>query len=129
MLTKIPSGARKKVIPIIHQGNVRNIKRKLVLAPVMITILNAIRLNGVPITGIIHKPVRCRPLLTDSVRTASLITKDVKKTGRVPAGNPDMSTPVLRDGCINQQTVVRGTALTANAVPLRPRPVVRQIIR
>ena len=43
--------------------------------------------------------------------------------------NKDMSTPVLRDGCINRQTVVRGIALTVNAAPLLLLPVVRPIIR
>ena len=78
--------------------------------------------------GITPRPVPCRPLLTDSVRTASLITNNVKKTGRVPAGNPDMSTPVLPDGYMLLQTAVSGIILTASAVPLHPQPVVRPII-
>ena len=86
-------------------------------------------LPGVRITGIIHKPVLCRPLLMINVRTANLITKVVKKTGREPAVNKDMSTLVLRDGCINRQTVVHGIVLTVNAVPPRLLPVVRPIIR
>ena len=86
-------------------------------------------LNGVKTTGIIHRPVLCRLLLTGNVRTANLIIKVVKKTGREPAVNKAMSTLVLRDGCINRQTVVRGIVLTVNAVPLRRRQVVRQITR
>ncbi len=86
-------------------------------------------LNGVKTTGIIHRPVLCRLLLTGNVRTANLITKVVKKTDREPAVNKAMSTPVLRDGCINRQTAVRGIALTVNAAPLRLLPVVRPIIR
>ena len=86
-------------------------------------------LNGVKTTVIIHRPVLCRLLLTGNVRTANLIIKVVKKTGREPAVNKVMSTLVLRDGCINRQTVVRGIALTANAVPLLLLPVVRPIIR
>ena len=43
--------------------------------------------------------------------------------------NKVMSTLVLRDGCINRQTVVRGIILTANAVQLLLLPVVRLIIR
>ena len=43
--------------------------------------------------------------------------------------NKVMSTLVLRDGCINRQTVVRGIVLTANAVLLRRRRVVRLIIK
>ena len=43
--------------------------------------------------------------------------------------NKAMSTPVLRDGCINRQTVVRGIVLTVNVVPLLLLPVVRLIIR
>ena len=86
-------------------------------------------LPGVRITGIIHKPVLCRPLLTSNVRTANLITKVVKKTGRGPAVNKAMSTLVLRDGCINRQTVARGIALTVNVVLLRRRQVVRLIIK
>ena len=86
-------------------------------------------LPGVRITAIIHKPVLCRPLLTINVRTVNLTTRVVKKTGREPAVNKDMSTLVLRDGCINRQTVVRGIVLTANVVPLRLLPDVRPIIR
>ena len=43
--------------------------------------------------------------------------------------NKVMSTLVLRDDCINRQTVVRGIALTVNAVLLRRRQVVRLIIK
>ena len=128
MSTKIRNIAKRKVIPIIYPVSVRNTKLKLVPAPAMITILNAIRLNGVPITGITLKPVRCLRLLTDSVRTASLITNNVKKTGRVPVVSPDMSTPVRQDVCMLLQTDVSGTVLMANAAPLRLRPVVRPII-
>ena len=78
---------------------------------------------------IIHKPVLCRPLLTANVRTENLIIKVVKKIGREPAVNKVMSTLVLRDGCINRQTVVRGIVLTANVVLLRRLPDVRPIIR
>ena len=64
----------------------------------------------------------------DSVRTASFITNNVKKTDRVPAEKRGMSTPVLQDGCMLLPTAVSGILLTASAVPLRPRPVVRLII-
>ena len=84
---------------------------------------------GVRITGIIRRPVLCRPLLTTNVRTANLITRVVKKTGREPAANKDMSTPVLRDGCINRQTAVRGIILMVNAVLLRRRQVVRPVTK
>ena len=94
----------------------------------MTTILNAIRLNGVPITGITLKPVRCLRLLTDSVRTASLITNNVKKTDHVLVGKRGMSTPVLRGDYMRGQTVAGGTVLSASAVPLRLRPVVHPII-
>ena len=86
-------------------------------------------LPGVRITVIILRPVLCRPLLTTNVRTANLIIKVVKKTGREPAVNKVMSTLVLRDGCINRQTAVRGIALTVNVVLLRRRQVVRLIIK
>ena len=86
-------------------------------------------LPGVRITGIIHRPVLCRLLLTGNVRTANLIIKVVKKTGREPAANKDMSTPVLRDGFMPPQTVVRGIILMVNAVLLRRRQVVRPITR
>ena len=86
-------------------------------------------LPGVRITGIILRPVLCRLLLTGNVRTVNLITRVVKKIGREPAVNKAMSTLVLRDGCINRQTVVRGIALTANVVQLRRRQVVRLIIK
>ena len=91
----------------------------------MTIILNVMLRLGVSKTDITHKLVLCRPLLTDSVRTASLITNNVKKTGRAPAVKPDMSTPVLRGGCMLLQTVASGTVPTASAVPLRPRPDVR----
>ena len=64
-----------------------------------------------------------------NVRTANLITRDVKKTGRELVVNKVMSTLVLRDGCINRRTVVRGIILTVNAVPLLLLPVVRRIIK
>ena len=64
-----------------------------------------------------------------NVRTANLIIKVVKKTGRGPVVNKVMSTLVLRDGCINRRTVVRGIILTVNAVPLLLLPVVRRIIK
>ena len=86
-------------------------------------------LPGVRITGIIHKPVLCRPLLTTNVRTANLITRDVKKTGRELVVNKDMSTLVLRDACINRRTVVRGIVLMVNAVLLLRLPDVRRIIK
>ena len=86
-------------------------------------------LNGVKTTGIIHRPVLCRLLLTGNVRTANLIIKVVKKTGREPAVNKDMSTLVLRDGFMPPQTVVRGIILMVNAVLLRRRQVVRPITR
>ena len=128
MSTPTPSGVRTKVIPIMLPANVRSIRRRSVSVKKMITTSNAIRLNGVLITGIIHKPVRCRPLLTGNVRTASLITNNVKKTGRAPAVKPDMSTPVLPDGYMLLQTVVLMINLTASAVPLRPLPDARPII-
>ena len=120
----IPSGVRTKVIPIMLPANVRSIRRRSVSVRKMITTSNAIRLNGVLITGITHKLVPCRPLLTDNVRTASLITNNVKKTGRALVGKPDMSIHVRRGGCMLLQTVASGTVPTASAVPLRPRPVV-----
>ena len=94
----------------------------------MTTTSNAIRLNGVPTTVITPRPALCRPLLTDNVRTASLITNNVKKTGRALVGKPDMSTPVLPDGYMLLQTVVLMINLTASAVPLRPLPDARPII-
>ena len=86
-------------------------------------------LPGVRITAIIRKPVLCRLLLTGNVRTENLIIKVVKKTGREPAVNKDMSTLVLRDGFMQRQTVVRGIVLTANVVPLLLPPDVRPIIK
>ena len=86
-------------------------------------------LNGVKTTGIIHRPVLCRLLLTGNVRTVNLITRVVKKTGRELVVNKAMSILVLRDGFMQRQTVVRGIILTVNAVPLRRRQVVRPITR
>ena len=124
MSTPTPSGVRTKVIPIMLPANVRSIRRRSVSVRKMITPSNAIRLNGVLITGIILKLVPCRPLLTGSVRTASLITKDVKKTGRALVGKPDMSILVLRGGCIKDPNSVSGILLMALVLPLRLRPVV-----
>ena len=124
MSTLTPNGARTKVIPIMLPANVRSIRRRSVSVRKMIIISNAIRLNGVPIMVIILRPALCRPLLTDSVRTASLITNNVKKTDHVLVGKADMSTPVLRGAYMPQQNAVRGILLMASAVPLRPRPVV-----
>ena len=124
MSTPTPSGVRTKVIPIMLPANVRSIRRRSVSVRKMIIISNAIRLNGVPITGITPRPALCRPLLTDNVRTASLITNNVKKTGRALVGKPDMSILVLRGGCIKDPNSVSGILLMALVVPLRLRPVV-----
>ena len=124
MSTPTPSGARTKVIPIMLPANVRNIRRRSVSVKKMIIISNAIRLNGVLIMVITLRPALCRPLLTDNVRTASLITNNVKKTDRGLVGKPDMSILVLRGGYMLLQTAVSGIILTASAVPLPPRPVV-----
>ena len=123
-----PNGARTKVIPIMLQANVRNIRRRSVSVKKMIIILNAIRLNGVLIMVITLRPALCRPLLMNNVRTASLIIKTAKKTDRAPVGKPDMSTPVLPDGFMQHQTAVSGIPLTASAVPPRPRPAVRPVM-
>ena len=123
MSTMTLNGVRKKVIPIMLPANVRSIRRRSVSVRKMIIISNAIRLNGVPITGITPRPVHYRPLLTGNVRTASLITNNVKKTGRALVGKPDMSIHVRRGGCMLLQTVASGTVPTASAVPLHPRPV------
>ena len=112
----IPSGARRKVIPIMLPVNVRSIRLRLVKVRKTIITLNAIRSNGVPITVIIPSLALCRPLLTDNARTANLITNNVKKTGRVPVANLVTSTLVLRDDCTKAQTVVLMTILTVNAV-------------
>ena len=125
---KTLNGVREKVILTILPVNVRNIMHKSANVPVTITILNAMPSNGVPITDIIPNPVLCRPLLTDNVQTVNLIINNVKKTDHVPVVNKVMSIPVLRGGCMQLQTVVLMTILTANAVPLRPLPVVRPII-
>ena len=114
----IQSGARKKDIPIMLPVNVRSIRLRSVNVRKMIIISNAIRSNGVPITVIIPSLVLSRPLLTDKARTESLITNNVKKTGRALVANLVMSTPVLPDVCMQPQTGVLMTILTANAVPL-----------
>ena len=86
-------------------------------------------LPGVRITAIILRPVLCRLLLMINARTANLITKVVKKTGRELVVNKAMSILVLRDGFMPPQTVVHGIILTVNVVPLLRRQVVRPIIR
>ena len=129
MLTKIPSGVRKKVIPTMLPVNARSIRLRSVNVRKMTIISNAIRSNGVPITVIILKPVLCRLLLTDNARTVNLITNNVRKTDRGLVVNLVMSIPVLPDGCMQRQTVVLMTILMANAVPPRLLPDVRAIIR
>ena len=74
------------------------------------------------------QPALCRPLLTVSVQTESLITNNVKKTDRALVRKPDMSIPVLPDGFMPLQTVVSGILLMALVVPLRLRPVVRPVM-
>ena len=69
-----------------------------------------------------------RPLLTGSVRTASLITNNVKKTDLVPAGKPVMSIHVLPDGYMLLHTVVSVILLTSSSVPLLFLMVVHPII-
>ena len=80
---------------------------------------------GVKTTGIILRPVLCRPLLMINVQTANLIIKAVKKTGRELVVNKDMSILVLRDAFMQLQTAARGILLMVNAVPHRPLPDVR----
>ena len=63
-----------------------------------------------------------------NVRTKSLITKAVKKTGREPVVKPDMLTLVLPDGYMPLQTGVLMTNLMASAVALRLPQVVQAII-
>ena len=125
MLIMIPSGARRKVIPTMLPINVPNIRLRSVNVRKMIIISNVIRSNGVPITVIIPSLVLCRLLLTDNARTANLITNNVKRTGRGLVQKQVMSTPVLRGGCMQHQTGVLMTILTANAVPLHLPPDVR----
>ena len=64
-----------------------------------------------------------------NVRTENLITRDVKKTGRELVVRAAMSTPALRDVCINQLTAVRGIILTVNAVLMLSPKDVRRIIK
>ena len=61
----------------------------------------------------------------NNVRTDSLIIKDVRKTGREPAVNRVMSTPVRPDAFTLLQTGVLMILLTVNAAPHPPLPDVR----
>ena len=110
------------------QVNVPSIRLRSANVPVTTIILNAIRSNGVPITAIIPSLVPCRLLLTDNARTESPITNNVKKTDRGLVANLVTSIPVLPDACMQPQTAVLMTVLTANAVQLRPLPDARPII-
>ena len=114
-------------IPIMLPVNVLSIRLRSVNVRKTIITLNAIRSNGVPITVIIPSPVLCRLLLTDNVRTANLITNNVKKTDRVPVAKLVMSTPtpVLRGGCMQRQIDVLMTILMVSAVPLHLLPAAR----
>ena len=64
-----------------------------------------------------------------NVRTKSLITKAVKKTGREPVVKPDMLTLVLRGGCMPLQIGVLMINLMASAVALRLQPDARPITK
>ena len=105
--------------------NVPSIRLRSVNVRKTIITLNAIRSNGVLITVIIPSLVLCHLLLTDNVRTANLITNNVKRTGRGLVVNLVTSTPVLRGVCMQLQTVVLMTNLTVNAVPLHLLPDAR----
>ena len=109
-------------------ANVRNIMPMSENVPVTTTTLSATLSNGVQITAIKHNPVLCHLLLMINVRTKSLITKAVKKTGREPVVKPDMLTLVLRGGCMPLQIGVLMTNLMASAVALRLPQVVQAII-
>ena len=63
----------------------------------------------------------------NNVRTDSLIIKDVRKTGREPAVNRVMSTPVRRDGFTLLPDAALGIILTEPAVRPLPLPDVRPI--
>ena len=126
MLTKIPSGARKKVIPTMLPVNARSIKLRSVNVRKTTITSNAIRSNGVPITVIIPSLVLYRRLLTDNARTANLITSNVKRTDRGLVAKLVTSTPVLRGGCMQHQTSVLMIILTVNAVPLHLLSAARQ---
>ena len=63
----------------------------------------------------------------NNVRTDSLIIKDVRKTGREPAVNRVMSTPVRRDGFMLLPDAAPGIILTEPAVRPLPLPDVRPI--
>ena len=91
----------------------------------MTIISNVMPLLGVNKTDTILKPVLCRHLLTGNVRTANLITSNVKRTGRGLVAKLVTSTPVLRGDCMQRQTVVLMIILTENAVPLHLLPDVR----
>ena len=94
----------------------------------MTIISNVMPLLGVSKTGTIPSLVLCRPLLTDNVRTANLITKAVKKTDRGLVVKLVTSTPVLRGGCMQLQTAANGILLTANAVLHHRQPAVRAVM-
>ena len=116
-------------IPTMLPVNVHSIRPLSVPVPVMKTISNVTKQPGVSKTVIIPKPVLCPLLLTDNARTASLITNNVKKIGRVPVVKLVTSTPVLRGGYMQHQTVVLMTILMANAAMTLNLKVVRAIIR
>ena len=123
--TKIPNIVKKKDIPIILPANVHSIMPKLDNVTVMTITLNAMPRPGVKIMDIIPSPVLFLNILTDNVRTDSLIINNVKKTARGLVVNKGMSILVPRDGFMPHPTVARGILLTVNAVPLLPLPVVR----
>ena len=75
-------------------------------------------------------PVLCHLIWTHNVRTASLITNNVKKTGRGLVGKPvTVWQPlVLPDGYMPFPVIANGILLTEPAVPVRLLPVVRLIM-
>ena len=122
---KTPNIVKKKVILITPPVNVHNIRTLSEPVPAITTTLNAMPPNGAKITDIILRPVLCRPLSTNNVRTDSLITNNVKKTARGLVVNRVMSTPVRPDGFTLLQTGVLMILLTVNAAPHPPLPDVR----
>ena len=126
---KTLSFVRRKVILITLPVSVRSIMPKSALVHVMTITSNAMPPSGVKITDTILRLVPCRPLLTNNAQTDNLITNNVLKTVRGLVVNKDMSILVLRDAFMQLQTAARGILLMVNAVPHRPLPDVRPIMK
>ena len=109
--------------------NVLNIRMLSAPVPVTTITLNVMPKHGAKTTDTTRLLVLCPLTLMKNVLMIILFIKNVKKIREEPAVNKDMSILVLRGGYMRLQTAARGILLMVNAVPHRPLPDVRPIMK